>query len=192
MKAPHADTEWLAACRPAMLRFAQLHLSHPEDAEDAVQDTWVAALASGWNAATQQDPRAYLFGILKHKLMDRLRQRYRHTARHDALDADELDALLFDGRGHWRPDAAPAQWPSPESDLTANQFFAVVDLCVNRLPAKAARVFSMKELLECEPDEICATLAISREDYWQCMSRARKQIQLCLGQKWFDDRRPAS
>ena len=43
----------------------------------------------------------------------------------------------------------------------------------------------MKVFLECDADEICTTLGLSKTDYWQCMSRARKQIQLCLSQKWF-------
>lgn len=67
----------------------------------------------------------------------------------------------------------------------------MVDICVNQLPAKPARVFSMKELLECDADEICDTLGLSKTDYWQCMSRARKQIQLCLNEKWFQGRRPS-
>jgi RNA polymerase sigma-70 factor (ECF subfamily) len=28
-------------------------------------------------------------------------------------------------------------------------------------------------------------LGLTQADYWQCMSRARKQIQLCLDQHWF-------
>ena len=34
--------------------------------------------------------------------------------------------------------------------------------------------------------EICQTLGLTKADYWQCMSRARKQIQLCLTQNWFE------
>ncbi len=60
-----------------------------------------------------------------------------------------------------------------------------MDLCVSKLPPKVARVFSMKELLECDSAEICNTLGLSKTDYWQCMSRARKQLQLCLNQQWF-------
>ena len=61
---------------------------------------------------------------------------------------------------------------------------------MNKLPDKVARVFSMKELLELEADEVCQTLGLSRSDYWQCMSRARKQIQLCLNQSWFEGVQP--
>ena len=143
----------------------------------------------------QGDARGYLFGILKHKITDRLRARYRHgtppAASATSGGADALDAELFDSRGHWQTGASPALWHDPESQLQNSQFFAVLEACVSKLPPKPARVFSMKELLDCDADEICATLAITRADYWQCMSRARKQLQLCLGQNWFASPPPA-
>jgi RNA polymerase sigma-70 factor, ECF subfamily len=177
---------WAKAWRGPMLRFAQLHLQPREDAEDAVQDALAALLSVAPETLAQHEPKRYLFGILKHKITDRLRAKYRpEVAMADAF-VDDLDELLFDERGHWSKDMAPTTWQSPESQMQSAQFFAVVDICVHKLPAKPARVFSMKEFLECEPDEICTTLGLSKADYWQCMSRARKQIQLCLTQNWFD------
>ena len=187
------------AWRAPLLRFARLHLQPDEEAEDAVQDTLLAVLAAPaplrGGGPRQGDARGYLFGILKHKITDRLRARYRHgtppAASATAGGADALDAELFDSRGHWQTGAGPALWHDPESQLQNSQFFAVLEACVSKLPPKPARVFSMKELLDCDADEICATLAITRADYWQCMSRARKQLQLCLGQNWFASPPPA-
>ena len=189
------------AWRAPLLRFVRLHLQPDEEAEDAVQDTLLAVLAASAAAPPrgggprQGDARGYLFGILKHKITDRLRARYRHgtppAASATAGGADALDAELFDSRGHWQTGAGPALWYDPESQLQNSQFFAVLEACVSKLPPKPARVFSMKELLDCDADEICATLAITRADYWQCMSRARKQLQLCLGQNWFASPPPA-
>ena len=180
--------------RPAMLRFALLHLQPREEAEDAVQDCLLAALGPGAaRAPAGDDLRGYLFGVLKHKITDRLRQRYRHGSAPDPgpgdADAAPLDEALFDPRGRWATGMAPPAWASPEAALASDQFFAVVDACVDRLPRKVSQVFSMKELLDCDADEVCATLGLSRTDYWQCMSRARKQIQLCLTQRWFGEPR---
>lgn len=177
---------WAAQWRKPMLRFARLHLQPDEEAEDAVQDTLLAAAAMDVSRLQQQDPRPYLFGVLRHKITDRLRQKYRPEVSLSTGFEDDLDATLFQADGHWVPDMVPAVWVNPEVHLQSDQFFRVVDVCVNQLPAKPARVFSMKELLECEAEEICATLGLTKTDYWQCMSRARKQIQLCLDQKWFN------
>lgn len=185
--------QWAQQWRGPMLRFARLHLQPDEDAEDAVQDALAAAMSVAVDTLRQADPKRYLFGILKNKITDRLRQKYRPEIGYTeafGADLDDLDEVLFDAQGHWTDGLAPARWQSPEAALESEQFFAVVDICVGKLPAKPARVFSMKELLECEAEEICATLGLSKTDYWQCMSRARKQIQLCLTQSWFDgDRR---
>lgn len=172
--------------RTPMLRFALLHLQPREEAEDAVQDTLVALASASASASAQDDPRRYAFGILKNKITDRLRQRYRGGGPAARADVDDLDALLFEQDGHWAPGVAPTAWKTPEQSLHDEHFLAVVEQCVSKLPEKIARVFSMKTLLECEADEICQTLALSKDDYWQCMSRARKQLQLCLTQRWFE------
>lgn len=184
--AAHLAGQW----RSAMLRFALLHLQPREEAEDAVQDALLALLAITPGQLGQTDPKRYLFGILKHKITDRLRRKYRPEVGYEEAFADDLDNVLFDIRGHWVEGVAPAAWSCPQSQLQSEQFFAVVDICMNRLPAKPARVFSMKEFLEYETDEICATLGMSKADYWQCMSRARKQIQLCLNTSWFEGAKP--
>ncbi|MCP5325884.1 MAG: sigma-70 family RNA polymerase sigma factor [Oceanospirillaceae bacterium] len=177
-------SQWVNQWQNAMLRFARLHLSSVEDAEDAVQETFAALLQNDLSTINSADPRPYLFGILRNKVMDKLRQRYRNPVADD-VNEEDLDALLFDAQDHWAPGMAPASWQTPDAHAEGGQFFAVLDICVNNLPPKPARVFSMKEFLECDAAEICATLNISQSDYWQNLSRARKQIHLCLNQRWF-------
>lgn len=174
------------AWRAPMLRFARLHLQPAEEAEDAVQESLLALLQAPAATLAQTDARRYLFGILKHKITDRLRGKYRPEVGYSEAFADDLDNVLFNARGHWVDGVAPSVWRTPEDQLHTDQFFAVVDICVQKLPPKTARVFSMKEFLECDADEVCDTLGLSKADYWQCMSRARKQIQLCLHQNWFE------
>ncbi len=181
---------WAREWRGPMLRFALLHIQPREEAEDAVQDALAAMLGTDPATLGQTDLKRYLFGILKHKITDRLRGKYRPEVGYSEAFADELDNVLFNDRGHWVAAMAPTVWRTPEEQLLTDQFFAVVDICMQKLPAKTARVFSMKELLECEADEVCATLGLSKADYWQCMSRARKQIQLCLHQNWFEGMTP--
>ena len=177
--------------RRPMLRFASLHLQPREEAEDVVQDAFTALLTSSPQAWESSGIKPYVFGILKHKVIDRLRHQYRSGAHWSAVSVDELDETLFDERGHWVDGVAPSAWQTPVEKLQTHQFFRVVDMCVNQLPAKPARVFSMKEFLECDADEICTTLGLTKTDYWQCISRARKQIQLCLNEKWFQGKRPS-
>ena len=178
--------QWAREWRGPMLRFAMLHIQPREEAEDAVQDALAAIVSTDPATLAQTDLKRYLFGILKHKITDRLRGKYRPEVGYSEAFADDLDNVLFNARGHWVDGVAPSVWRTPEDQLHTDQFFAVVDICVQKLPPKTARVFSMKEFLECDADEVCDTLGLSKADYWQCMSRARKQIQLCLHQNWFE------
>lgn len=187
MRADHAA--WALAWRAPMLRFARLHVQPVEEAEDAVQDALAALLEVSAETLAQADPRRYVFGVLKHKITDRLRRKYRPEVGFAEVFEDDLDACLFTGAGSWLEGAAPAAWSSPEMRLQGDQFFAVVDACVLGLPAKVARVFSMRVFLECDAPEVCETLGLTQADYWQCMSRARKQLQLCLSERWFGGKR---
>tara|TARA_B100001109_G_scaffold60988_1_gene49679 strand:- start:91255 stop:91839 length:585 start_codon:yes stop_codon:yes gene_type:complete len=176
-------SQWVARWQTPMLRFARLHLSSAEDAEDAVQDTFTALLSG--KGQPPENPRAYLFSILRNKVMDKLRQRYRNPLA-DEISNDDFDDLLFDQSDHWHGGVAPAAWSTPEDETSSGQFFQVLDICLNNLPEKPARVFTMKEFMECDAEEICSVINITKSDYWQSMSRARKQIHLCLNQRWFD------
>ena len=173
------------ALHSAMFRFARLHLQPDEEAEDAVQDALFALVEHPEKITHAADVKHYLFGILKNKITDRLRHKYR-TTHYDIVEHDDLEHILFREDGRWVKELAPAYWSTPEDQLHSDAFFIVVDVCVNDLPTKIARVFSMKEFLECDVSEICATLNLSQSDYWQCMSRARKRLQICLNTRWFE------
>lgn len=178
------DTTSLETMRPAMLKFARFHLSHLEDAEDCVQDTFLAFCASPGQFDGRASFKTYLFGILKNKVMDKLRLRYRNKFESPEMRQDEFDQLFTDN-GHWQADEQVANWAEPEGPLRTRQFLDVLDICLNHLPEKIAAVFSMKELMEMDASEICEQLSMSKDLYWQCMSRARKGIQLCMTQRWF-------
>lgn len=169
----------------AMLKFAMLHIQPREEAEDAVQDCLIALLEASHKLELIEDVRLYVFGVLRNKIADRLRNKYRHNAIHLEVEEDDLDALLFDQNEKWLPGIAPAKWASPESHFESEQFFRIVDLCVERLPQKTGRIFSMKEFLDFDAPAICEVLNITKTDYWQSLSRARKQLQLCLNKEWF-------
>ena len=94
---------------------------------------------------------------------------------------DDLDAL-FDDTGHW--ESAPAAWGDPEADLERREFFDVMSLCLERLPPNAARVFTMREVMELETDEICKELDITATNCSVMLYRARMGLRRCLEIRW--------
>jgi len=165
--------------RPYLLRYASLQLRDTQAAEDAVQDTLLAALAGESGFGQRASLRTWLTGILKHKIIDAIRRTSREAP---AAGEDEFEAL-FDERGHWIE--MPAAWANPDASLDQKRFFAALELCLSRLPAKTAQTFMMREHMGLETDEICKELAITATHCWVLLYRARMALRECLTKEWF-------
>jgi len=165
--------------RPYLLRYASLQLRDAQAAEDAVQDTLVAALAGEAGFGQRASLRTWLTGILKHKIIDAIRRTSREAP---AAGEDEFDAL-FDERGHWIE--MPGAWSDPDASLDQKRFFAALELCLSRLPVKTAQTFLMREHMGLETDEICKELAITATHCWVLLYRARMSLRECLTKEWF-------
>ena len=165
--------------RPYLLRYAALQLRDAAAAEDAVQETLLAALAGESGFGERASLRTWLTGILKHKIIDTIRRASREAP---AASEDEFEAL-FDERGHWIE--MPAAWADPGASLEQKGFFAALEACLKRLPEKTARSFMMREHLGLETDEICKELAITPTHCWVLLYRARMALRECLTKEWF-------
>lgn len=88
--------------RSALYAMALRELGDPVLAEDLVQETFVAALGgAGARFAGRSSVRTWLTGILKHKIMDALRQRAKAPSSFDdATHRKELDEGSLDADDH--------------------------------------------------------------------------------------------
>lgn len=178
--------ESIQAERAYLLRFAMMQLRDSTLAEDAVQETLLAAIEGRDRFSGRSTLRTWLTGILKHKIIDHLRRSRRETPLQSPDDErSEVDAIdaLFLGDGHWRD--APANWGNPDTALENSRFREALALCLQRLPARTAQVFTMREVMDMETDEICQELGISTTNCWVMLHRARLTLRECLEQTWF-------
>jgi RNA polymerase sigma-70 factor (ECF subfamily) len=156
-----ARTEELARWRPQLLAFALRRVRNLERAEDAVQETLVAALEGLDRYAGESSLGTWLFGILKHKIVDG----FRREPAEDSLDTCE-EQLLHDG-------------PGPEQHCAGRSALAVICRSLGRLPGKTAQAFVMREVLGMDTSEACSALQITPTHCWVLVHRARKRLRAC-------------
>lgn len=187
-----AIPQQLAGFHKEMLRFAVLQLRDEASAEDAVQEAVVAALEGADRFANKAQLKTWLFAILKNKIVDLIRRRVRepnYQQPEEEIDDSDFDPL-FDNRAHWNHDSRPSNWGDPAKNFENTRFWVVFEACMNRLPPSTARVFMMREMLGLDTDEICQELAMSTNNCWVVLHRARMGLRLCLEDKWFAGETP--
>jgi len=180
----HIDARELEQHRTALTRYAVWLLGNRAAAEDAVQETMLAALQAPASFSGRSSMRTWLFGILKHKVADT----FRRQAREQPLEDDSDESIgevrtLFTEDGQWRE--PPSDWGDPEATLNQRRFFEVLESCIERLPKNAARVFTMREIMGMETDEICKVVGITPNNCFVMLHRARMSLRGLLEQDWF-------
>jgi RNA polymerase sigma-70 factor (ECF subfamily) len=169
---------WLAEHGDYLFRVARRQLHSDELAEDAVQETLLAALSAQARYAGDASPRTWLTGILKHKIVDLIRLQVREVALpRDEDDAEAVDSL-FKPDGHWAE--PPRPWGSPHAEAELSQLRRALDECADRLKPVMAQVFSLREVAGMETEEICKELDITPTNCWVLLHRARLFMRQCL------------
>jgi len=174
--------EWLNAHGDYLYRFALARLRDAHLAEDAVQETFLAAIKNP-NFAAQSSPRTWLTGILKHKIIDTMRKGQREIAVTDLTDDEDADMdEFFNASGHWAE--KPIAWNMPSDALEQKQFLGILQNCMDKLPKKLAALFLMRDVHETDNEEICKELQITATNAWVMLYRARMSLRKCLEINW--------
>lgn len=188
------DPAFLASLRRDMIAFARMQLRDAALAEDAVQEALAAALDGVERFSGASAMKTWVFGILRNKIVDGIRQQARSTPASAFVAADEgLDQAfetLFKENAHWHPAVRPTAWGDPEETLREKGFWTAFETCLEHLPANTARVFMMREVMELDTAEICAELEISAGNCHVILHRARAALRGCLEQVWFVGDKP--
>jgi RNA polymerase sigma-70 factor, ECF subfamily len=175
----------LAELRPTLMAIARMQLRNETWAEDVVSETFVAALEGSRSFAGQSQVKTWVVGILKHKIIDQFRRSKREVSAEAQLEAAQVETFdeLFAADGHRL--TAPLDWGDPEESLSRSQFFDVLQMCVDNLPAGLGRIFMMREWLEYDTSDICKELGITSTNCFVMLFRARMRLRECLEMSWF-------
>lgn len=183
-------TVWVDEHGDYLFRFALVRLRDEARAEDAVQESMLAALQHLDSYAGKSSERTWLTGILKHKIIDQIRKACREVPLEPSdLDLSEFDPLFErpdEFKDHWSDTLSPRIWNrSPEEAVQQTEFFGVLQNCMNKLPERVANVFSLREMDELDTEEICEMLELTSSNFWVMMHRARMALRRCIEINWF-------
>jgi len=177
---------WINDYTEEMLRRAIYKVSNEEDAQDLVQDTFMAASKGIANFQRKSSPKTWLFTILNNKITDYYRKNGRAPK---TADIDSI-SFFFDNYGEWNETQKPNNWDVDDTEqhlLDNLEFIEVLNYCIENLPQKFNEVVKQKYYSTKKTAEICKDLGISSTNIWQIMHRAKLALRKCIEKNWFID-----
>lgn len=174
---------WVSEYGDYLYRYAYIRLGDKASAEDAVQETFLAAI----KAADRFDGRApvkyWLRGILRHKVVDHIRKHAREIKVEDFEKDEILGKFTFKAFGI--PERRPDAWQfNPRKAYEQKEFWKVFYRCMDNMKGTMRQAFALKELEGVSTEEICKELGVEPNHLWVIQHRARNSLKVCLEKNW--------
>lgn len=183
---PHTRFEtdqWVDKYSDYLFRYALMRLRDHNAAEDAVQETFLAAIKNIQQFDGRVDVKYWLRGILRNKIVDHIRKSVRRKQLQEEQVNDVIERFLYKASGV--PTTRPKPWAfNPDEAFAQEEFWQAFEGCVESLKNPMKTAFTLKMLEEQQTEEICKELDITDNYLWVMLHRARTQLKECLENKW--------
>ena len=197
---------WVDLYGDMLYGYALKLVSNTSLAHDLVQDTFLAALKSKKSFKKQSHEKTWFFGILKHKILDHLRDKYRQVpgngenflssrtfpcrfnekpAGNENAGTEEAVEAFFDNASGMLKKMPSAWQVHPSELIEKEEFWSALHTCLDHLPEKTRDAFKLRELEEEKTEDICKVLDITATNLWVILHRARVLMRSCLEKNWF-------
>ena len=174
---------WVENYADYLYGFAFSRINDEEQTKDLVQETLLAALESIEKFEGRSSEKTWLTSILKYKIYDIYREK---TASVRSVTLHEANPGYFDqADGEWRMEYRPKEFSiKDENVVESKEFYRILKLCLNKLPASWMTAFKMKFIEEEETKDICKELNITSSNYWVMIHRSKINLRACLQKHW--------
>lgn len=170
---------------PQMLRLAIGFVRSCDEADEVIQETWLAVLSGIDRFEARSSFKTWLF----HILMNRARTRARREARtlpfsalavRDSASADAEDpAARFEVASPiWA--GAPSRSRTPEDHLLASELRVQIDAAIAELPRNQQEVLTLRDIEGWSAREVCNALELSETNQRVLLHRARVKVRDAL------------
>jgi RNA polymerase sigma-70 factor, ECF subfamily len=154
--------------RSYLVQFARRRLLDPALAEDLVHDVFEAVASGRAEFGGRAALRSWLVAILKHKIVDLIRQRSGHDSLSPASDADEDE--------HNPELQLMCPQPGPAEVAEQRQLLRQVLQRIEDLPDTLKRVVQLRLLQDHSTADVCGALQISEQNLFVRLHRARRVL----------------
>lgn len=151
--------------RAFLIRYAQRRLLDPSLAEDLVHDVFEAVMRGRAPFAGRASPRSWLVAILRHKIVDLVRER----SGHDSLDT-------VGGCGDDEGWTLECPHPRPDEVAEQRERLARTLAGIAALPSGLRDALQLRVLRDQTTDAVCQLLGISEANLFVRLHRARAQL----------------
>ena len=160
-----------AYVRP-LLRFAESYTQDPGVAQEIIDDVFFAVWERRDVWAPKEGAAAYLFGAVRHRALNAVRNERRQQRRATAVQSQALDRSFngFAGSIDGADTAVTAQSESEE-----------IDRILAALPVQRRQVMVLRWRYEMTPDEIAAAMGMSRNAVYLALSRSLETLRTLFG-----------
>jgi RNA polymerase sigma-70 factor (ECF subfamily) len=148
-----------------MLRVARSFVRSLDEAEEVIQETWLAVLNGIDRFEGRSSLKTWIFRIL----VNRARTRARREARTVAFSS------LPPGIDEWAGDAV-----GPDQAVIDNELRVVLERAVATLPKVQRLVISLRDIEGWPADEVCEALELSAANQRVLLHRARMRVRELL------------
>ena len=181
-----AFRELVSMYHSSLLRVAQIYVSSRAQAEEVVQETWLAVLQGLDRFEGRSSLKTWIFSILANRAKTRA-VRERRTIPFSALNPERVPEPAVDPErfrdaedprwpGHW---ASPPQ-PWPDDKLVAAETRGKLAEAIDALPGNQRAVISLRDLEGWNSEEVCNALGISETNQRVLLHRARAKVRTAL------------
>jgi RNA polymerase sigma-70 factor (TIGR02943 family) len=179
--------QWVDLYGDLMYRYTLVRVKDQGAAEEIVQVTFLAALQATHTYAGRSSEKSWLFGILKHKILDHFREIKKNRS-YDLSPEDDQDPCEYGPAGHWKK--MPQNWRlDPEKSAVNQELTEKLALCLDGLSDKFRQIFVLKEIDGVDTEQICKEFDIKPTNLWVILHRARNQLKNCLEIHWFNGKK---
>jgi RNA polymerase sigma-70 factor (ECF subfamily) len=166
----------------ALVGIAQGVIGSRAQAEEVVQDTWLAVFRNIARFEGRSSLAGWLFTIARNRARTRIASEGRTVGlpSPDGSAERAVDLSNFTPDGHWIE--LPALWDEldPERLIGGRQLWEIVQAAIETLPAAQKAAILLRDIEGQSSEEVCTLLGVSAENQRVLLHRARGKVRAAI------------